>query len=121
MPNIDLHRRARVLSPAAQLARRTLRFVGNILNGPPQPAKTLLKWHHGFTKYRHCKRKTSYPEQIRHMTGERESLSTLTKRARLVEIMDYPSDRVGLAEAIERIPAELEDFQDLGTHMDLKD
>jgi hypothetical protein len=89
--NIELHRRAGVLFPAAQITRRTLKFVGSILAGPPQVAKTLLKWQHNYTRRRQYKRRLSYPEhwQIRHMTGEREALSPTTKKARLLEIMDY--------------------------------
>ena len=75
-------------------SRRTLKFVGNILAGPPQVAKTLLKWHHNYKKLRQYKRKISYSEQIRHIwhdsvTGERDPLSPMTKKMRLVEVMDY--------------------------------
>jgi hypothetical protein len=118
--NKELHRRAGVLSPAAQITRRTLKFVGSILAGPPQVAKTLLKWQHNYTRRRQYKRRLSYPEQIRYMTGEREAISPMTKKARLLEIMDYLSDPAGVNEAISNIPSSLEDFLDLSIdHMQL--
>ena len=97
---------------------------GNILAGPPQVAKTLLTWQHNYKRCRQHKRKISYQEQIRYMTGERDPLSPMTKKARLLEIMDYLSDPAGVAEAICNIPTYLEDscYQDLGaTHMQLED
>ena len=78
----ELHRRAGVFSPAAEITRRTLKFVGGILAGPPQVAKTLLKWQHNYTRRRQYKRRLSYPEQIRHITREREALSVMAKKAR---------------------------------------
>ena len=54
------------------------------------------------------------------MTGEREAISPMTKKARLLEIMDYLSDPAGVNEAISNIPSSLEDFLDLSIdHMQL--
>ena len=48
------------------------------------------------------------------MTGELDPLSPMTKKLRLLEIMDYLSNPNGVAEALGSIPPDSEDYQDLG-------
>ena len=56
------------------------------------------------------------------MTGECEPLSPSTKKARLLEIMEYLSDPPGVTEALDNIPPDLDDYLDLGVmSMDLED
>ena len=56
------------------------------------------------------------------MTGEHDPLSPMTKKMRLLEIMDYLSNPNGVSEALGSIPPDLEDYQDLGVvHMQLGD
>ena len=56
----------------------------------------------------------SYSKQMRHMTGELDPLSPMTKKMRLLEIMDYLSNPNGVAEALGSIPPDLGDYQDVG-------